>query len=302
MASILEAREVCFAYGPGKWAIREMSFALESPRRVALLGANGVGKSTLMLLLNGTLRPHEGELFVLGKPMDYSKSGLHWLHRKVGIVLQDPDDQLFGATVEQDVAFGPLNNGISSDEARKLVMKTLESLGIVHLADRPIHELSLGEKKRVALAGVLVLEPEIILLDEPTAGLDFVGITSMLTLLNRLHQAGTTIVISTHDTDLAYEWAEDAWVIMNGRIAAQGPIADVMQEREILREAHLRVPWLVEMGLALQQAYPEMSGGPFSDDNSLPRSRDQMIAFISNQNRGDVPEELQVGHFRRLLG
>src|SRR5208283_2605930 len=207
-----------------------------------------------MLLLNGTLRPHEGELFVLGKPMDYSKSGLHWLHRKVGIVLQDPDDQLFGATVEQDVAFGPLNNGISSDEARKLVMKTLESLGIGHLADRPIHELSLGEKKRVALAGVLVLQPEVILLDEPTAGLDFAGITSMLNLLGQLHGSGTTTVISTHDTDLAYEWAEDAWILMDGHVAAQGPIEDVMQERDVFPAAHLRVPWLVEMGLAMREA------------------------------------------------
>ena len=133
-----------------------------------------------MLLLNGTLRPQDGELTVLGRPMDYSRAGQQWLHRKVGIVLQDPDDQLFGATVEQDVAFGPLNNGLDSAEARLLVMQTLDSLGIAHLADRPIHELSLGEKKRVALAGVLVLEPEIILLDEPTAGLDFAGITSML--------------------------------------------------------------------------------------------------------------------------
>ena len=166
----------------------------------------------------------QGELIVLGRAIDYSRSGLQWLHRKVGIVLQDPDDQLFGATVEQDVAFGPLNNGIESVEARKLVMHTLESLGIAHLADRPIHELSLGEKKRVALAGVLVLDPEIILLDEPTAGLDFVGITSMLNLLGRLHQTGTTIVISTHDTDLAYEWAEEAWVLMDGHIAAQGRI------------------------------------------------------------------------------
>lgn len=292
MASILEARDVSFAYGPGKWAIQGMSFALESPRRVALLGANGVGKSTLMLLLNGTLRPHEGELFVLGKPMDYSKSGLHWLHRKVGIVLQDPDDQLFGATVEQDVAFGPLNNGIVSEEARKLVMQTLDSLGIIHLADRPIHELSLGEKKRVALAGVLVLEPEIILLDEPTAGLDFVGITSMLGLLNRLHQGGTTIVISTHDTDLAYEWAEDAWVIMNGRVAAQGPIEDVMQECEVLKEAHLRIPWLVEMGLAMGEPSP------------LPRSRDQMIARISERSQEQFAVGGMPGSSRaeRLLG
>jgi cobalt/nickel transport system ATP-binding protein len=275
-AGVLEARNVSFAYGPGQWAIREMSFTLESPRRVALLGANGVGKSTLMLLLNGTLRPHEGELFVLGKPLDYSKAGQHWLHRKVGIVLQDPDDQLFGATVEQDVAFGPLNNGLESPEARLLVMQTLDSLGIRHLADRPIHELSLGEKKRVALAGVLVLQPEIILLDEPTAGLDFVGITSMLSLLGGLHRAGTTIVISTHDTDLAYEWAEDAWVLLDGRIAAQGPIMKVMQERETLRAAHLRVPWLVEMGLAMQEASPGYAREP------LPRNREEMVARIQS--------------------
>ncbi len=293
MASVLEAREVSFAYGPGKWAIREMSFALHSPQRVALLGANGVGKSTFMLLLNGTLRPHEGELFVLGKPMDYSKSGLHWLHRKVGIVLQDPDDQLFGATVEQDVAFGLLNNGVGSPEARKFVLDTLDSLGILHLADRPIHELSLGEKKRVALAGVLVLEPEIILLDEPTAGLDFVGITSMLSLLGRLHQGGTTIVISTHDTDLAYEWAEEAWVLRNGHIAAQGPIEQVMQEREVLRAAHLRVPWLVEIGLAIQEAYPDVLRGP------LPRSRDQMISQLFGRSDGDDRDESRVRYLRR---
>ena len=274
MTSILEARDVSFAYGEGKPAIHELNFALRSARRVALLGANGVGKSTLMLLINGTLRPNEGELTVLGRPMDYSRSGRQWLHRKVGIVLQDPDDQLFGATVEQDVAFGPLNNGMTSAEARLLVLQTLDSLGIGHLADRPIHELSLGEKKRVALAGVLVLEPEIILLDEPAAGLDFAGITSMLSLLGRLHAAGTTIVISTHDTDLAYEWAEDAWVLLDGRIAAQGPIVKVMQEREVLREAHLRVPWLVEMALAMQEACPDLAA------EKLPRNRDEMIARI----------------------
>jgi cobalt/nickel transport system ATP-binding protein len=288
MDSILEARDVTFSYGRGKWAIRGMNFALKSPRKVALLGANGVGKSTLMLLLNGTLRPHEGELTVLGRGIDYSRSGLHWLHRKVGIALQDPDDQLFGATVEQDVAFGPLNNGLGSVEARDLVMRTLASLRVSHLADRPIHQLSLGEKKRVALAGVLIQEPEIILLDEPTAGLDFVGITSMLELLDRLHQAGTTIVVSTHDTDLAYEWAEDAWVLMDGHIAAQGPIVEVMQDPEMLQAAHLRIPWLMEMGLAMQGAHPERAPAP------LPRNRDQMIARIFNREFGDNAEEVAV--------
>ncbi len=267
MKSILEARNVSFAYGPAKWAIRGMNFSLKTPERVALLGSNGVGKSTLMLMLNGTLRPQEGEILVLGKPIDYSRAGLHLLRRQVGMVLQDPDDQLFGATVEQDVAFGPMNNGMNSTEARMIVDGTLASLGISHLAERPIHELSLGEKKRVAIAGVLVLDPEIVLLDEPTAGLDFGGIRAMLALLKKLHQQGTTLVVSTHDTDLAYEWANEAWILGDGRIAAQGAIGKVMQDRDTLRRAHLKMPWIVEVALAL--------GTP-----EIPATQDELLQLI----------------------
>jgi cobalt/nickel transport system ATP-binding protein len=274
MNSILEARHVSFAYGAEKWVIRDLNFALKTPQRVCLLGSNGVGKSTLLLLLNGTFRPQEGELLVFGEPIDYSRSGLHKLRREIGMVLQDPDDQLFGATVEQDVAFGLLNNGVGSREARTKVDQTLESLGILHLAERPIHELSLGEKKRVAIAGVLVLRPRMILLDEPTAGLDFVGICAMLELLRKLHQEGTTLVISTHDTDLAYEWANEAWVLDNGRVAAQGLVAQVMLDRATLRQAHLKVPWLIEAGLAIQRAHPELANAP------LPASQDELIELI----------------------
>jgi cobalt/nickel transport system ATP-binding protein len=279
MSSILEARDVSFAYGPGKWAISDLNFVLDAPRRVCLLGANGVGKSTLMMLLNGTLRPQQGELVVLGKPIDYSRAGLHLLRRQVGIVLQDPDDQLFGATVEQDVAFGPLNNGLASDEARALVAESLRSLEIPHLADRPIHELSLGEKKRVALAGVLVLRPQIILLDEPTAGLDFAGISALLELMNGLHRAGTTVVISTHDTDLAYEWADEAWVLGDGGVAAQGPISRVLHDLETLHQAHLKVPLLVELGLAVRKTFPELA------DHPLPTDRQELLQLIQQTRR-----------------
>jgi cobalt/nickel transport system ATP-binding protein len=276
MNSILEARNVSFAYGPGKWAVHDLSFALPTPERICLLGANGVGKSTLMLLLNGTLRPQQGELFVLGEPIDYSRAGLHKLRRQVGMVLQDPDDQLFGATVEQDVAFGPLNNGLTSNEARVLVAETLESLGISHLAGRPIHELSLGEKKRVALAGVLVLRPRIILLDEPTAGLDFAGISAMLGLLNELHRAGTTLVISTHDTDLAYGWANEAWVLVDGGVAAQGPIREVLSDRLTLRRAHLKIPWLIDLGLAIGDAFP-----PATQEELIQRLQQLRLASVA---------------------
>lgn len=279
MNSILEARDVSFAYMPGKWALHDLNFSLATPQRICLLGANGVGKSTLMMLLNGTLRPQEGELFVLGQPIDYSSAGLHRLHRQVGVVLQDPDDQLFGATVEQDVAFGPLNNGLTSDEARTLVNDTLQGLGITHLADRPIHALSLGEKKRVALAGILVLRPQIILLDEPTAGLDFAGISAMLGLLNGLHRAGTTLVVSTHDTDLAYEWGDEAWILHDGRFAAQGPMNQILHNRAMMHQAHLKVPVLLELGLAMREAFPAIANEP------LPTSREQLIEEIEQMRQ-----------------
>jgi cobalt/nickel transport system ATP-binding protein len=176
--------------------------------------------------------------------------------------------------VEQDVAFGPLNNGATSGEARALVAETLRRLGIPYLADRPIHELSLGEKKRVALAGILVLRPKVILLDEPTAGLDFAGVSAMLSLLNDLHQAGTTLVISTHDTDLAYEWGDEAWVLHQGRIAAQGPMAAVFRDPNTLRDAHLKLPALVDFGLALQEVYPNLGEQP------LPANRDELLHRI----------------------
>lgn len=279
---ILEGRDLSFAYGPGTPAIRNLNFVLAAPRRVCLLGANGVGKSTLMMLLNGTLRPQEGDLEVLGMPIDYSRAGLHALRREVGVVLQDPDDQLFAATVEQDVAFGLLNNGVGSAEARLVVNQTLEKLGISHLADRPVHELSLGEKKRAALAGILVLRPKIILLDEPTAGLDYAGIIATIGLLNDLYAAGTTLIVSTHDSDLAYEWADDAWVMADGGIVAQGPVENVFRLSEVLRRAHLRIPALVELGMALQETQPEFANVP------LPRTREGLASLIATLRKNEI--------------
>jgi cobalt/nickel transport system ATP-binding protein len=165
-----------------------------------------------------------------------------------------------------------------SSEARDLVDRTLSDLVISHLSERPIHELSLGEKKRVAIAGVLVLRPKIILLDEPTAGLDFAGICAMLALLKRLHEEGTTLVISTHDTDLAYEWARKAWVLADGRVAAQGPIGEVMMDRRTLQRVHLKMPWIVELGFAVRESNPALR------DQALPATQEDLIQLIQRMN------------------
>ena len=157
---------------------------------------------------------------------------------------------------------------------------TLASLGIGQLGDRPIHELSLGEKKRVALAGALVLRPNILLLDEPTAGLDFAGVSAMLGLLDQLNRRGTTMVVSTHDTELAYEWADEAWLLDNGRITAQGPAHRVLQDRVSLQEAHLKVPLLVQLGLALQERHPQLAG------RALPASREELVAWMQSLTDG----------------
>src|SRR5262249_21710985 len=157
--------------------------------------------------LNGTLAPRSGHIRIKGKVISRESAQLAKLHREVGIVLQDPDDQLFAPTVEQDVAFGLLNVGVPEPEARATVARILERLGIGGLARRAVHELSLGEKKRVALAGVLVTEPEVVLLDEPTAGLDHHGVAALMQLLDELHRGGATLIITTHETDFAYQWA-----------------------------------------------------------------------------------------------
>jgi cobalt/nickel transport system ATP-binding protein len=263
----LELSHVSFGYGAQRWAVNDLSVSLQPCRRVCLLGTNGAGKSTLLLLLNGTLRPCEGNIRVNGRAIDYSRTGLANLRREIGIVLQDPDDQLFAGTVEQDVAFGPLNSGLGPADARELVNSILQELEIGQLLDRPIHELSLGEKKRVAIAGALVLGPRILLLDEPTAGLDHDGVVALFRVLNRLHARDATILLTTHDTDLAYEWADDAWVLADGAIAARGPAVEVLTNQDALRRAGLRMPFLAAAALECRAIWPEL------EDIPLPISR-----------------------------
>ena len=165
---VLETHGLSFAYAPGHWAVRNIDLQVTPGSHMALLGANGAGKSTLLLLLSGTLHLCQGEIAIEGRSVGHSREGMRHWRKRVGLLLQDPEDQLLAPTVEQDVAFAPLQAGATEEQARAAVQQALQALDIEHLATRPVYELSLGEKKRVALAGLIVERPAVLLLDEPT--------------------------------------------------------------------------------------------------------------------------------------
>lgn len=216
-----------------------------------MLGANGAGKSTLLLALAGLLPLAEGRVLWEGRPVSGRKSH-SFLRDNVGLLLQDPEDQLFAPTVEQDVAFGLVQRGMPDADALRLARGTLESLGIAHLAGRAVHHLSLGEKKRVALGGLLVLEPRLLLLDEPTAGLDRRGTRALLGSLERLCANGMTVVMATHDTSLAAQWAARAAVLHDGELLVHGPVQATLTDRQSLRLAGLEPPLTYTLAEALR--------------------------------------------------
>jgi cobalt/nickel transport system ATP-binding protein len=272
--SLLAVRGLEYVYPGGVVALRGSDLNIEHGRKLAILGPNGSGKTTLLLHLNGTFQPTGGEILLDGRPAGYDRRSLNQWRRRVGLVLQEPDDQLFAATVEQDVSFGPLNLGLSEAETRKRVGEALEALRIAPLAARATHTLSFGQKKRVAIAGILAMRPEILVLDEPTAGLDPHGVTHLLGALQQLHETGTTLVFSTHDAELAYAWADRVAVFHDGMVLCQGETAAVLGDREVMHRARLRPPLLLELAQLLGESE---TGG---ERRSLPRSREALLARL----------------------
>ncbi|MFC4564139.1 energy-coupling factor ABC transporter ATP-binding protein [Nocardiopsis mangrovi] len=220
---------------------------------LAVLGPNGGGKTTLLRLLTGSLTPDAGTVRLDGVPVPRSRSGRDALRRRAQLVFQDPDDQLFSASVRQDVSFGPMNLGLPAEGVRDRVAWALDALDIAGLADRPTHLLSYGQRKRVVLAGALAMRPSVLVLDEPTAGLDPAGVESLLGTLEGLRAAGTALVVSTHDVDLAFRWADRAAVLDRGLLAT-GPARAVLADSGLLSAARLRPPWAPGTASALRRA------------------------------------------------
>ncbi|MBP5203396.1 MAG: ABC transporter ATP-binding protein [Candidatus Methanomethylophilaceae archaeon] len=203
-------------------AMAGFSLDIEEGVRTAILGANGAGKTTLFHTLTGVNKPQKGEVLYRGEPVQYTKEGLKALRSEVAVVLQNPDEQIFCSLVEEDVAFGPLNLGLDRDVVEERVEKVLRDVRLYGLNRRPLQQLSGGQRKRVAIAGALAMRPKVMIMDEPTAGLDPQASMEVMELAEKLALEGVTVLISTHDVDLAYGWADVADVIRHGNVEYSG--------------------------------------------------------------------------------
>ena len=277
---ILEARHVSYSYGSGETpSLKDLSLSIRRGRRTAVMGANGSGKSTFFLCCNGILRPDEGQIYYNGQPLSYRKKDLLSLREKVGIVFQDPDMQLFCASVYQEISFGPLNLGLPREEAAREVEAVIRRLGITPFRHRPAHALSGGQKKQVALADILVMHPELLILDEPFAALDPSHVHIIRDMIRDLEKDSSpsgplTGVIATHDTDFALEWADEVILFSEGQVLAQGAPASVLTDRELLARASLDLPGVIKVFESLQAA------GLLGADLPAPKHLDQLTDYI----------------------
>ncbi|HEX7491032.1 MAG TPA: ABC transporter ATP-binding protein [Candidatus Limnocylindrales bacterium] len=239
---LFDLRDVGYVYSSKQVALEGVTLSIWPGERVVLLGANGSGKSTLLKLLDGIVGPSSGVIRALGLDIAAVAAGEDGFrfHREVGLVFQDPDIQLFSATVMDDVAFGPLQLGLTRDEVRTRCDEAMAEMGIAHLANRAPFELSGGEKKRAAIASVLSLRPEVVLLDEPTAALDPRTKWVLVDLIQRLSAAGRTLIVATHELEIVPLIA-DRVIVLNeqGRVVADGPSAVILADTEMLVAANL---------------------------------------------------------------
>lgn len=242
---IVSVKDLQFSYPAGVNALKGVTLDINRGERVAILGPNGSGKSTLILLIAGLLMPSSGSVTVLGQ--ETNSKDFHKLRARIGLVFQDPDDQLFTPSVIEDIEYGPKNLKLPEEEIKQRSSHVLDQMGIEHLKNRPPHRLSFGEKKKVSLATALILKPELLILDEPTANLDLVSRRGLIDLLNELNKAGTTIVVSTHDVEALPELADRIIVISHGKLLGEGETHRVLQDKQLLEASGLEAPTVVRI-------------------------------------------------------
>lgn len=245
--TIIQTENMSFTYPDGTLALDNINIEIEKGERVAIVGSNGAGKSTLFAHFNGINKPTSGLIKIDDEPVVYEKKELLQIRQNVGIVFQNPDDQLFAPTVVEDVAFGPMNLGLSDDEVDERVEEALEMVGMSGMEKKAPHHLSGGQKKRVAIAGILAMRPQIMVLDEPTTGLDPNGVEQVMKILYMLNQEDMSIIIASHDVEMVTQFADKIFVLHNGEIIGQGTPEEIFNDYETLKKAHLRPPKSAEL-------------------------------------------------------
>ncbi|MFE8700137.1 ATP-binding cassette domain-containing protein [Cytobacillus sp. FJAT-54145] len=239
MMNAVEFKEVTYLYPNGMKALNHINLQIPIGTKVALLGPNGAGKSTLLHHLNGLKVPQQGTVKIMGEEL--TKKNANSIRQKVGLVFQDPDDQVFSGTVLEDVEFGPRNLKMTEEEISEVCLAALGNVGMLDYKDQAPYHLSYGQKKRVAIAGILAMKPDVVILDEPMSYLDPAGQDDIAGLLQGLNFLGKTIILSTHDVNFAASWADMIVIIMNGEIIATGG-TELLVDEEVIRKAKLHLP------------------------------------------------------------
>lgn len=241
MSKILSTQDIHFTYPDGTCALSGIDFYSQRGEFIGILGGNGCGKTTFLKILNGLLKPTKGGVYLEEENLKCIQKDK--LFRRVCTCFQNPDDQLFSSTVSQDIAFGPANMGLAKEEIKRRVDYALSCVGLSECADKSINGLSYGQKKKVCLAGVLAMGPEVILLDEPTASLDPLGVSSIMHLLKEMNlKHGVTMIMATHSVDLVPLFIDRAIILNKGRIVKEGLPEEVFADTQTLRGANLRLP------------------------------------------------------------
>jgi cobalt/nickel transport system ATP-binding protein len=261
MCELLRVEKIHYRYDDRFLALNNVTAAFKKGEIVAVLGGNGAGKSTFFLCLNGVLRPESGKILLKGKEITSAKKDVYALRQAVGLVFQDPDSQIIAGTVESEVSFGPMNLHLPPDEVKDRVDRSLEQMNIGRYKDFAPQYLSGGEKKRVSIADILAMRPEMILFDEPTASLDPQNTEALEAIIRELNREGITIVISTHDVNFAWRIAERTIVFAQGEIISDANVDEVFAESETLEKAGLKKPLLCEAFDSLQTVFPNKITG-----------------------------------------
>lgn len=278
---IIEAGDLCYSYEEGgERALNYVNLKIERGRKVAFMGANGSGKSTFFLCCNGIFRPESGTLLFDGRPVEYTKQGLLDLRRRVGIVFQDPDNQLFLASVYQEISFGPMNLGMREEDVKREVEQVIEKLEITPFRERPAHALSGGQKKQVSIADVLVMHPEVVILDEPAAALDAKHAKIVREIVDKMAAEGITVLMATHNIDYALEWADEIVLMQEGRVLLQGDPVTVCRNQEALQMANQEPPAVLTLYKKLVEK------GVLKQEGNVPRSLAQLGRYIDEQEQG----------------